>query len=96
MFSLLFQSISEHSMVFRLRRMHEMQTIVTNVRAVCLSVRPSVRQSVCHVGSFGAAFAKILWPLVGLSIGIACARGSGRRVTQSQTTSASCMPSCVN
>jgi len=24
----------------------------------------SVRQSVCHAGSFGAAFAKSLWPLV--------------------------------
>jgi len=50
--------------------MHEMQTIVTDVRGVCLSVRPSICHgakfggecSVC--GSFGAAFAKLLWPLV--------------------------------
>jgi len=41
--------------------MHEMQTIVTDVRGVCLSVYPFVRQSVClsHgacsvAGSFGA------------------------------------------
>jgi len=37
--------------------MHEMQTIVTDVRSVC--------QSVCRVGSFGsAALAKSLWSLV--------------------------------
>jgi len=40
--------------------MHEMQTIVTDVCGVC----QSVRQSVCHVGSFCAAFAKSLWPIV--------------------------------
>jgi len=43
--------------------MHEMQTIVTDVHGVCLSV--------CHMGaqlgftvwgSFGAAYAKSLWP----------------------------------
>jgi len=52
--------------------MHEMQTIVTNVHGVCLSVRLSVCLSVCHAGaqlgftvwgSFGAAIAKSLWPL---------------------------------
>jgi len=36
--------------------MHEMQLIVTAVHGVS--------PSVCHVGSFGAAFAKALWPLV--------------------------------
>jgi len=40
--------------------MHEMQTIVTGVRGVCLYMS----MSVCHAGSFGAAFAKSLWPLV--------------------------------
>jgi len=54
--------------------MHEMLTIVTDVRGVCLSVclssdlnrRRRVQctpRAVC-VGSFGAAFAKHLWPLV--------------------------------
>jgi len=36
--------------------MYEMQTIVTDVRGVC----QSIHQSVCHVGSFGAAFVKSL------------------------------------
>jgi len=48
--------------------MHKMQTIVTDVRDVCLSVSQSVclsrglsRQRVqCVQGSFGAAFAKLL------------------------------------
>jgi len=48
--------------------MREMQTIVTDDRGVCLSVCLSV----CHAAqlsftvrvSFGAAFAKSLWPLV--------------------------------
>jgi len=53
--------------------MHEMQTIVTDVRGVCQSVRPSVSLSVCHAaqlggrrvqGSFGAASAKRIWRLV--------------------------------
>jgi len=46
--------------------MYEMQTIVTDVRGVCLSARPSVchaARSVC-AGSFGAAFARLLWLLV--------------------------------
>jgi len=63
--------------------MHEMQTIVTDVCGVCLSVRLSVSLSVSlsvlnatndphsevdlHTwlhcaGSFGIAFAKLLWP----------------------------------
>jgi len=60
--------------------MHEMLTIVTDVRGVCLSVCPSVRQSVCQFvtrlnsaamravceGSFGAAFAELLWPFVAM------------------------------
>jgi len=49
--------------------MHEMQTIVTDVRGIC-----PVSQSVCHAaqlgftvqGSFGAAFAKSLWSFVQL------------------------------
>jgi len=42
--------------------MHKMQTIVTDVRGVCLSVCHATR-AVC-AGSFVAAFAKLLWPLV--------------------------------
>lgn len=37
--------------------MHAMQTTVTDIRGVCLSVCPSV----CHALSFVAAFAKSLW-----------------------------------
>jgi len=37
------------SVLIRLRRMHEMQTIVTNVRGVC----PSVSQSVRHAAQLG-------------------------------------------
>jgi len=47
-----------HTLVyFRLHRVHEMQTIVTNMRSVC----PYVCQSVCDVGSCNAVFAKSLW-----------------------------------
>jgi len=47
--------------------MHEMQTIVSDVHG-CHGLCPSVTQhlaahTVC-VGSFDAAFAKLLWPLV--------------------------------
>jgi len=55
------------SIIFKLHRMHEMQTIVTDVRGVYLSVCPSVSLSVTRLtvrGSFSAAFAKSLWPLV--------------------------------
>jgi len=45
----------------RKQKIHEMQTIVTDVRGVCLS-RGLCQQ--CVWGSFGAAFAKSLWPLV--------------------------------
>jgi len=48
--------------------MHEMQTIVTDVRGVCLSVchaAQSTRFTVLE--SFDAAFARSLWPLVMLS-----------------------------
>jgi len=61
---------------FRLHRMHEMLTILTDVRAVSVSLpvclsRGLNRQrrvqctprAVC-AGSFGAAFARCLWPLV--------------------------------
>jgi len=61
---------SQTRVVFRHHRIHEMQTIVTDVCGVC----QSVHQSVCHVAqlggacslcrSFGAAFAKSLWLLV--------------------------------
>jgi len=48
-----------------LHRMHEMPTIVTDVSVlVSLSVSTSVRQSLCHAGSFGAAFSKSFWPFV--------------------------------
>jgi len=54
--------------------MHEMQTIVTNECGVCLSVCPSIREldaaqlgSQRMQGSFGAAFAKQLWPLIRLA-----------------------------
>jgi len=40
--------------------MREMQAIVTDKSPMCTV---SARQSVCHAGSFGAAFAKSLWPL---------------------------------
>jgi len=64
----------EHSGVFGLHCMHEMLSIFTNVRGVCLSVclscslnrRQRVQcmpRAVC-AGSFDAAFAKCLWPLV--------------------------------
>jgi len=57
--------------VFRLNRMHEMQTIVTSVWGICPSVCLScvlrrwrcVQCTLCS-GSFGAAFVKCLWPLV--------------------------------
>jgi len=53
----------------RLFLMHEMQTVVTDVRGVCLSVTRlnSAAHTVC-AGSFGAAFAKLLWPLVCLYV----------------------------
>jgi len=50
--------------------MHEMQTIVTDVRGVCLSICPSVCLSVFHGGSTSSASlcggirCKLLWPLV--------------------------------
>jgi len=40
--------------------MHKMQTVVTDVR---VSVSPFVCRVQC-VRSFGAAFTKLLWPLV--------------------------------
>jgi len=52
--------------------MHEMLTVVTNVRGVCLSVSLSVtrlKSAMAHAvyavctGSFSAAFTKCLWPL---------------------------------
>jgi len=49
--------------------MNEMQTIVIDDRGLCLSISLSVTwlnlvaHAVC-MGSFGAAFAKSLWPLV--------------------------------
>jgi len=55
--------------LFRLHRMHEMLTIVTDLRGVCLSACLSVTQcghvmyAVC-AGSFGTAFAKCPRPVV--------------------------------
>jgi len=43
--------------IIRLHRVHEMQTIVTDVRGVCHAAQ----------GSFGAAFAESLLPLVRLT-----------------------------
>jgi len=40
-----------------------MQTIVTDVHVVCLSISLSVMRLHC-AGLFGAAFAKSIWPLV--------------------------------
>jgi len=57
--------------LFRLHRMHEMQTIVTDDRVVC----PPVCQSVYHAGSFSATFAKLLWPLV--QVGCQSTRSTG-------------------
>jgi len=55
--------------------MHEMQTTVSDDRGVCLSVCLShsvqpfeAARAVC-TGSFGAAFAKLLWLLVMLVYG---------------------------
>jgi len=67
--------ISATLFIFRLRRMHEMLTVLTDVCGVkCLSVRLSwglcrwrrmqcMLHAVC-MGSLGAAFAKCLWPFV--------------------------------
>jgi len=45
--------------------MHEMQTTVTNVHRVCLSQMHQMTPARLHcVGSFGAAFAKVLWHFV--------------------------------
>jgi len=51
--------------------MHEMQTIVVDMHGVCQSVRQSVTQlnaAACTVcaGSFGAAVAKLPWPIVNI------------------------------
>jgi len=50
--------------IFRLHRMHEIQTIVTDVRGVCQSVCHATQLGFTVRGSSGAAFAKLLWPLV--------------------------------
>jgi len=60
--------------ISRLHRMHEVLTTLTNVRGICLvrlsvawlklaAARECTLRAVC-VGSFGAAVAKCLWPLV--------------------------------
>jgi len=53
-----------------LHRMHEILTILTDVHSVCVLIclprclnQQSTPRAVC-VGSFGAAFAECLWPLV--------------------------------
>jgi len=56
--------------IIRLHRMHEMQTILTDGRGVCLSCgfnrqrRVQCTQRTVCAGSFGAAFVKLLWPPV--------------------------------
>jgi len=66
------------SLVLGLRRMHERQTIATDVHSVCLSVSLSLRQSVTHLNTaslygghslgrlpnhFGFLFIKMIKPL---------------------------------
>jgi len=41
-----------------------MQTIVTGVCGVCLSVSHAAQHGIIARGSFNAAFAKLLWPPV--------------------------------
>jgi len=54
--------------------MHEMLPIVTDVRGVCLSRGLNRRRCLqctpraVYAGSFGAVFAKYLWPFVLLSV----------------------------
>jgi len=48
----------------RLQRMHEMQTIVIDVRGVCMSVCRHSFAQLCVCGAFRAAFAKSLSLLV--------------------------------
>jgi len=48
--------------------MHEMQTILTDVRGVCQSVCPSV----CRAGSFGEAFVKLLCHMLLLLLLLLC------------------------
>jgi len=61
-------------LIIRLHRMHEMLTIVTDVRGVSLSRglnRQQCLQCMPHAvctGSFGAAFDKLLRPLVVTSV----------------------------
>jgi len=80
----MFVTFTFPKLLFRLHRMHEMQTILTDVCSVCLSVCLSrmhwmtparlycwwrcvqcMPRAVC-AGSFGAAFTKCLWSLVGI------------------------------
>jgi len=64
--------------------MHEMQTIVTDVRGVCPSVclsRGSTRRRMQSVrGAFAAAFAKLLWHLVSFTILISSTISSFERL----------------
>jgi len=52
--------------------MHEMLTILTDVRDVCLQCTPP---AVC-AGLFGAAFVKCFWPLVILLLALYCSNCS--------------------
>jgi len=64
--------------VFRLHRMHETLTILTNVHGVSLSC--SLKHWRCvqctpravFAGLFGTAFVKLLWPLIILGIETDC------------------------
>jgi len=59
----LLKTFENNFFIIRLHRMHDRQTIVTDVCVpVCQSVRPSI--SLCHARSFSAAFAKSRWLLV--------------------------------
>jgi len=61
------EAVYNVNLLFRLHRMHEMQTIVTDVSGVCPSVcltrGYSAARAVC-AGLFDAAFTKTLWPFV--------------------------------
>jgi len=68
-FTFTFTFIS-HSWLGRIEIVRLIQTIVTDYRGVCLSVCLSCGFTVR--GSFGAAFAKSLWPLVVISTNTCC------------------------
>jgi len=86
------------SCIIGLHQVHEMQTIVTDVRSVCKFVSSSIRQFVMWLNSASlcgvirAAFARLFWPLVSvLAVTITCLCGqfSGLLTTEAFTAIAS-------